>query len=224
VGSGPPLEALAAAARVPVDRLARADGLVRLAIAAVSRLEALCGTLAGAGVVAGSALATVETNALYAARLRERGARSAAPRVFPYTSPNAVAGECSIAFGLTGPSFSVGGGLHAGLEALIAGTLLVEGGDAERVVVVAVDEAGPTTRALAGEAVVSGAVALLLTASATDARARVGELHVRRGVAATGPVAAGHLALLPLVDEAFTGELTAASPPDALAVVRLERV
>jgi 3-oxoacyl-[acyl-carrier-protein] synthase-1/3-oxoacyl-[acyl-carrier-protein] synthase II len=135
-----------------------------------------------------------------------------------------VAGECSIAFGLTGPSFSVGGGLHAGLEALAAGTLLIEGGDAERVVVVAVDEAGPTTRALAGDAVISGAVALLLSASPTDAFARVGELHVRRGVPASGPLAAGHLALLPLVDGAFVGDLAAASPPDALAVVRLEPV
>jgi 3-oxoacyl-[acyl-carrier-protein] synthase-1/3-oxoacyl-[acyl-carrier-protein] synthase II len=224
VDTEPALDALATAARTTVDRLARADGLVRLAVAAVAQLEARCGTLAGAGVVVGSALATVETNALYAARIRERGARAAAPRVFPYTSPNAVAGECSMAFGLTGPSFSVGGGLHAGLEALAAATLLVEGGDADRVVVVAVDETGPTTRALAGDAVVSGAVALLLSASPTDAIARVGELHVRRGVPASGPLAAGHLALLPLAAGGFVGDLTAASPPDALAVVRLEAV
>ena len=138
------------------------------------------GPLAGAGIVVGSALATVETNALYAARIRERGARAAAPRVFPYTSPNAVAGECSIAFGLTGPTFAVGGGGLAGLEALAAATLLVEGGDADRVVVVAVDEAGPTTRALAGDAVVSGAVALVLSTSPTDAFARVGRWRLRR--------------------------------------------
>jgi 3-oxoacyl-[acyl-carrier-protein] synthase-1/3-oxoacyl-[acyl-carrier-protein] synthase II len=224
VDTEPPLDTLATAARTTIDRLARADGLVRLAVAAVAQLEARCGTLAGAGVVVGSALATVETNALYAARIRERGARAAAPRVFPYTSPNAVAGECSIAFGLTGPSFSVGGGLHAGLEALAAATLLVEGGDADRVVVVAVDETGPTTRALAGDAVVPGAVALLLSASPTDAIARVGELHVRRGIPASGPLAAGHLALLPLVAGHFVGDLAAASPPDAFAVVRLEAV
>ncbi|HEY3817126.1 MAG TPA: beta-ketoacyl synthase N-terminal-like domain-containing protein [Polyangiaceae bacterium] len=224
VATEPSLDALASAARVNVDRLARVDGLVRLALAAVASLETLCGTLAGAGIVVGSALATVETNTLYAARIRERGARAAAPRVFPYTSPNAVTGECSIAFGLTGPSFSVGGGLHAGLEALAAGTLLVEGGDADRVVVVAVDEGGPTTRALAGDAVVPGAVALLLSASDAGAVARVGELHVRRGVAAPGPVAAGHQALLPLLEGTFAGELTAASPPDAVAVVHLERV
>jgi len=224
VDAEPPLDALATGARTTVDRLDRAGALVRLAIAAVARLEGRTGTLAGAGVVVGSALATIETNALYAGRIRERGARAAAPRVFPYTSPNAVAGECSIAFGLTGPSFSVGGGLHAGLEALVAGALLVEGGDAERVVVVAVDEAGPTTRALVGDGVVSGAVALLLSASVTDAFARVGDLHVRRGVSVSGPLAAGHLALLPLAGGVFVGDLAAASPPDALAVVRLEPV
>ncbi len=224
VAAEPAVDALAAALGIPVDRLARADGLVHRALAAVAALEGLSGPLAGAGIVVGSALATVETNALYAARIRERGAHGAPPRVFPYTSPNAVPGECSIAFGLTGPSFSVGGGLHAGLEALAAATLLVEAGDAERVVVVAVDEGGPTTRALAGEAVVPGAVALLLSASSRDARARVGELHVRRGVPVRAAVGVGHQALLPLVDAAFAGDLVASSPPDGLAVVRIEAV
>jgi hypothetical protein len=207
--------------------------LVRLALAAVALLQGRAGRLSGAGLVTGSALATVETNAVFAARIRERGARAAAARVFPYTSPNAAAGECSIVFGLTGPSFAVGGGLHAGLEALAAGVLLVEGGDAERLVVVAVDPSGPATRALAGDAVVSGAVALLLSASPEDARARVGELHLRRGVVAAGPVAAvaaarpvaaGHLALLPLLDDGFAGELVSASPSDAVAHVRIEPV
>jgi 3-oxoacyl-[acyl-carrier-protein] synthase-1/3-oxoacyl-[acyl-carrier-protein] synthase II len=220
----PPLEALAAALGTPVDRLARADRLVHWALAAVRQLEALTGPLAGAGIVVGSALATVETNALYAARIRERGALAAPPRVFPYTSPNAVAGECSIAFGLTGPSFSVGGGLYAGLEALAAATLLVEGGDADRVVVVAVDEGGPTTAALSGDAVVPGAVALLLSASPQDARARVGRLHVQRGVAASGARGVGHQALLPLTDGGFVGDLAASSPPDGLAVVAIEAV
>jgi 3-oxoacyl-[acyl-carrier-protein] synthase II len=220
----PPLEALAASAGVPVDRLVRTDGLVRLALAALVLLEARCGKLGGAGLVVGSALATVETNALFAARIRERGPRAAPARVFPYTSPNAVAGECSIVFGLTGPSFAVGGGLHAGLEALAAAALLVEGGDAERVAVIAVDESGPTTRALAGGTVLSGAVALLLSASREEARARVGELHVRRGEPASGPLSTGHRALLPLLEDGFAGALSAASPPDACALVRIEPV
>jgi 3-oxoacyl-[acyl-carrier-protein] synthase II len=220
----PPLEALGPSLGVPVDRLERTDGLVRLALAALVLLEARSGKLGGAGLVVGSALATLETNALFAARIRERGARAAAARVFPYTSPNAVAGECSIVFGLTGPSFAVGGGLHAGLEALAAGALLVEGGDAERVAVIAVDESGPTTRALAAGAVLPGAVALLLSASREGARGRVGEIHVRRGEAASGPLATGHCALLPLLEDGFAGALSAASPPDACALVRIEPV
>ena len=223
-GVEPSLGALAASAGVPAERLARTDPLVRLALAALVRLEARCGTLRGAGVVVGSALATVETNAIFAARIRQRGAQAAAARLFPYTSPNVVAGECSLVFGLTGPSFAVGGGLHAALEALVAGVLLVEGGDAERVVVVAVDETGPTTRAMAGDALLSGAVALLLSASPEQARARVGEVHLRRGPPASGPLAAGHRALLPLLDDGFAGELAAASPPDAVALVRIEVV
>ncbi len=88
------VDELDACARTPVDRLVfvRADALVQLALAAVFRLEAACGPLAGAGVIVGSALATLETNALFAARIRERGTLAAEPRRFPYTSPNAVAG------------------------------------------------------------------------------------------------------------------------------------
>ena len=201
--SEPAVEELAARTGAPVDRLARADGLVRLALAAIARLQATAGPLGGAGVVVGSALATLETNALFQARLRERGARAAEPRRFPYTSPNAVAGECSIVFGLTGPSFSVGGGFHAGLEALAAATVLVEAGDAERIVVVAVDEIGPAATALGAGALRSGAVAVLLAAGAAGARARVGAIELRRGgdplaasggrAASAGASAGGHL-------------------------------
>jgi 3-oxoacyl-[acyl-carrier-protein] synthase-1/3-oxoacyl-[acyl-carrier-protein] synthase II len=220
----PTVEELVAATGLAADRLARADALVHWGLAACARLQAACGALRGAGVVAGTALGPIETNALFAARIRERGARAAEPRRFPYTSPNAVAGDCSIGFGLTGPGFSVGGGLHAALEALAAAALLVEGGDAERVVVVAADDAGPAAHALAGGALRSGAVAVLLTARPEGALARVGAMHLRRGDAdgaARAPVRAGHLALLPLVAAAGPCELTCASPPDAVARVEL---
>jgi 3-oxoacyl-[acyl-carrier-protein] synthase-1/3-oxoacyl-[acyl-carrier-protein] synthase II len=169
----------------------------------------------------GSAFGTLETNALFAARIREQGARAAEPRRFPYTSPNAVAGECSIAFGLTGPSFSTGGGMHAALEALAAGALLVESGDAERIVVVAVDEVGPVTRALGGTGARSGAVALLLSPDGAGALARVGTLQLRRGEAASAPVSPGHLALLPLVAVSGPCKLECSSPPDAFARIEL---
>jgi 3-oxoacyl-[acyl-carrier-protein] synthase-1/3-oxoacyl-[acyl-carrier-protein] synthase II len=217
------LEELAGATGWPLDRLARADSPVHGALGACARLQAACGPLRGAGVVAGTVLGPLETNALFAARIREAGARAAEPRRFPYTSPNAVAGECSVAFGLTGPSFSVGGGMHAALEALAAAALLVEGGDTERVVVVASDEDGPATRAMGGGAVQRGAVALLVTSSPEGAIARVGAIDLRRGSPTMAVVAAGHRALLPLVSAQGPCVLACASPPDATARVELVR-
>jgi 3-oxoacyl-[acyl-carrier-protein] synthase-1/3-oxoacyl-[acyl-carrier-protein] synthase II len=241
----PPLEALASATRFSLDRLARADALVHLALAAVAELELQCGTLAGAGIVLGTVLGTIETNASFALRLRERGAAAAEPRRFPYTSPNAAAGECSIAFGLTGPGFAVGGGPYAAIEALASAALLVEAGDAPRMVVVAVDDAGPVTQAIAGPALVSGAVAFLLTPSrissassqAASARARVGTATIRRcgprppiGPAAPerADVEIGHRALVALARGAREGgtplAVSCAVPPDALARIELEPV
>src|SRR5260370_32613338 len=52
------------------SKLARADGLVRAALAAVAELEAREGELAGAGVVVGHGLATLETNFAYETRIR----------------------------------------------------------------------------------------------------------------------------------------------------------
>jgi 3-oxoacyl-[acyl-carrier-protein] synthase II len=227
VACEPTVEEVVASARLPPERVARTDGLVRLALVAVARLRDAGVALDGAGLVVGSALATTETNALFAARIRDRGARAAEPRRFPYTSPNAVAGECAIAFALTGPGFSVGGGMHAALEALAAAALLVEAGDADRVVVVAADDVGPATRALAGDSLRGGAVALRVAASPEGAIARVGAISLRRAPsAASGVLAAthrcGHAALVPLVDTPGPCELLCASPPDVVATVRLD--
>ncbi len=221
--------------RVTAERLARTDDLVRLVLAAVASLRATGTKLDGAGLVVGSALATLETNALFAARVRERGALMAEPRRFPYTSPNATAGEASIVFGLTGPGFAVGGGLHAGLEALAAAAWLVEGADAERVVVVAVDEGGPATEALGfvrDHGVRTGAVATVVSADPAGALGRIGAIHLTRsaGAVARGATSAaspGHLALLPLVSSSSSGcpaRLESRSPPDAFARIALEAV
>jgi 3-oxoacyl-(acyl-carrier-protein) synthase len=218
----PPVEHLAAMTRTPLDRLLRADPLVRLALAAVAGLDAISGPLPGAGVVVGTALATLETNALFAARIRERGARHAEARRFPYTSPNAVAGQCSIAFGLTGPSFSVGGGMHAGLEALACAAVLVERGDADRIVVVAVDDVGPTSLATGDGSLQAGAVAVIVSMQASGgARARIGEIVLRRGEGVSEGHAPGHLALRPLLEARLPSELVASSPPDGYARVAL---
>jgi hypothetical protein len=126
-------------------------------------------------------------------------------------------------FGLTGPSFAVGGGLHAAVEALAIGALLVESGDAERMLVVGVDEAGPVSRALFGDQIGSGAVAVLLSAEARHARARVRSVVLRRGGGWVGPSApAGHRALLPLAGPIAPGSVESASPPDAFAQVVLQ--
>jgi 3-oxoacyl-[acyl-carrier-protein] synthase-1/3-oxoacyl-[acyl-carrier-protein] synthase II len=220
----PPLEVLADMLGTSMDRLARTDGLVRLALAAVAKLTQIEVSLAGAGVVIGSAQATIETNAVFAARIRDRGARAAEPRRFPYTSPNAVAGECSIAFGMTGPSFSMGGGPQAGLEAIAAGTLLVEAGDVPRVVVVAVDEVGPITRALLGASHRAGAVACLVSADSRGARARVGEIALRRGAPVEVAEGHGHVALRRLGAPGVPREMTCSAPPDFFARVVLDPV
>jgi 3-oxoacyl-[acyl-carrier-protein] synthase-1/3-oxoacyl-[acyl-carrier-protein] synthase II len=217
-----PIEELAVLTRMSVDRLGRVDGLVLRVLAAAAQLQAKEGPLAGAGIVVGTAMGPVETNALFAAHLRARGVRAAEPRRFPYTSPNAAAGECSIAFGLTGPGLSVGGGLHAGLEALATAAALVEAGDADRMVVVAADEAGPATRALAGDVLRAGAVAILLGAGdERRSRARIGRVSLRRGGAVTEAEGAGHLALVPLASPGLPPELRSSSPPDVTGRVEL---
>ncbi len=221
----PPIDALALDARMTIERLGRTDRLVRLALAAVARLEQRVGLLAGAGIVMGSAFATLETNAIFFARLRELGGRCVEPRRFPYTSPNAAPGECSIAFGLTGPSFAMGGGMHAAVEALAAAALLVEAGDADRIVVVAADdEVGGATRALGGEDLQCGAVALLLSADGRGARARIGDATLRRGLPVSERLAPGHLALVPLVGGALPDAVTSSSPPDSFARVALHPI
>lgn len=194
--------------RIPsrAARLGRACELSHLALMAVSEL-AKGQDLAGAGVVVGHAYATIDVNYMFYARVLERGPAGAEPQRFPYTTPQAVGGECSIAFGLTGPNVSVGSGLHGGLEALAVGAELVEAGDADRIVVVAVDVPGPAVRAVAAAAgwpvPALGAVAVLLgrAPGPRSGERRVLSYEVELGGPTREPVRIGHLALLPLVAE-----------------------
>ena len=148
--------------------------------------------------MAGHGLATLDTNALFDARKRERGARAVEPRLFPATSPNAIGGECAIVFGMTGPSFAVGAGLGGAMEALARGVELCAAADAERVVVIAADDLGPASRDLLRDAgwadrpAARGAVALLLEPARGESE-RVVDLDVPADHD-RGPV--GHLALL----------------------------
>jgi 3-oxoacyl-[acyl-carrier-protein] synthase-1/3-oxoacyl-[acyl-carrier-protein] synthase II len=198
------LEALSTLTGVARDRLARLDTLCRLGLRALAELSAKVGrpALEGAGIVAGHALATVDTNDRFDARRRARGPNAVDPRLFPATSPNAVAGECAIVYKLTGPSFAVCSGLDGATEALGCAAELVAAGDVDRMVVLAADDAGPASRDLllytsqADRPFAQGAVALLLDASPPDSAARPIDLGLRPDHAGS-PI--GHLALLPLV-------------------------
>lgn len=196
------------------DKIARTDRLVRSTMAAVAALEDAVGPLRGAGIVVGHGLATLETNAAFWDRIGKSGAARAEPRRFPFTTPNAGAGETAIAFGLTGPAFAVGGGAHGGLEALSVARTLVAAGVAERIVVVAVDEGGEASRWLA-PGTSEGAVALLVSADAVvdggallEAEVTLAEGPPPDADADAGPVTA-HAALLPLARPASgVSELT----------------
>lgn len=173
------------------DRIARADLLVRLTMAATAKLEDLVGpsgNLGGAGIVVGHGLATMETNGAFQEKIAAGGARRAEPRRFAYTTPNAAAGECAVAFGLLGPAFAVGGGPHGGLEAISVAADLVRARVADRIVVVAVDEVGDVTRRLVPGAsgtlddvakMTSGAVALLVSSEPSAGGARLESASVR---------------------------------------------
>jgi 3-oxoacyl-(acyl-carrier-protein) synthase len=100
------------------------------------------------GVVVGMAAATLENDDAFDRGLREKGARGAAPRKFPPTSPNLPPGQCAIAFGLGGPSLSVGADPAAAIEALLVAHDLVAAGDAEAMVVVAAEDVGDVVRAI----------------------------------------------------------------------------
>lgn len=142
-------EHLARSAQIPSVHLARLDLLSGLAVAAAHDAVARAPELPKerTGVVIGTAAATLENNEIFDRRRRERGPRGVEPRRFPATSPNLVAGQVSIAFGLLGPSLSVGAGLSASLEALLAAYDLLAAGDADAMLVIAAEDARETVHA-----------------------------------------------------------------------------
>jgi 3-oxoacyl-[acyl-carrier-protein] synthase II len=180
LGVGDPagsIAALAAALGASPDRLARVDALTRLALGAVADLARQLGrdAVASAALVVGHDLANIATNALYARRLIERGGRAVEARRFPYTSPNACAGEISIAFGIRGPTLAVGGGPGLRSQALEVARDLCSSRLAQACVVVEIVERSDVGDALlaalgraqgpAGDAPPSFAFARLLRAT-----------------------------------------------------------
>jgi 3-oxoacyl-[acyl-carrier-protein] synthase II len=162
------LEQLGRVTQIPSVHLARLDPLSALAVAAAASAfsKVPASAKARTGVVVGTAAATIENNEAFDRKLRERGPRGVEPRRFPCTSPNLAAGQVSIAFGLRGPSLSVGAGLSAAIESLVVAHDLLAAGDADAIIVCAVEDVGDSVRALwtaAGWPVPAhGALAVLL--------------------------------------------------------------
>ena len=152
----PDLALIARVTSIPELDLERFDRPSLLGLAAIaSLLETLeLGAEArkSCGVLVGTMSASLEVNELFAARMRERGARGAEPRRFPATSPNLAPGRAAIAFGLQGPALSVGASAAASLEALLLGIELLEAGDAESLFVLALEDVGPVVRDVFGAA------------------------------------------------------------------------
>ncbi|MFI5297820.1 MAG: beta-ketoacyl synthase N-terminal-like domain-containing protein [Polyangiales bacterium] len=167
VEAAPDLVTLAERLGLARDRLARMDASTQLALAAVDALATKVSRdkLAGCALVLGTFVATTEVNALYDAGIANKGAAFAEARRFAYTTPNAAAGECAIAFALTGPNLCVGRGPDAAVEADEVARDLLRARDARRVVVVTTETAGTLSRAIveaAGGRAHPGATAWLL--------------------------------------------------------------
>jgi hypothetical protein len=147
----------AAAVRAPIDvsayksspRIARADRLTRIvAMVAARALRALPdrSTVESRSVIVASTLASAHTNEAFERR-RVRTGRPV-PRDFPYTAPNAAAGELAAALQARGPTLALVGGMDVGLAAIERACRWVHSGASERVIVVAA-ECPPETGTIA---------------------------------------------------------------------------
>lgn len=156
------------AGRVLTDpmKLGRMDGLSSLAVAAAVGVHGRVAMTERTLLVVGTAAATLEIDADFERRRRRRGPE---PRRFPATSPNLCAGECTIALGLSGPSFSVGASPAAAIEALLVAHDWIVSGRVDTAIVIAAEHVGDTVQALwaAGEwpLPAHGSVAAVLTAA-----------------------------------------------------------
>jgi 3-oxoacyl-[acyl-carrier-protein] synthase-1/3-oxoacyl-[acyl-carrier-protein] synthase II len=200
-------ERLAGVLVAPPERLPRSDLLSELAVAAAAevlrdaRARGIELDPLRTGVIVGSASSSLEADAQFGARVLERGTLAAEPRRFPATSPNACAGHVAIAFGLGGPSHSVGAGIAAGREAVEVARDWVAAGDADAMLVLSVEHVGAAAeQALAALGLPppsSGSFGLLLTAR--EAGPVVSPELLEAAFLAGQPVKAGFVGLEALV-------------------------
>lgn len=189
------------------ERLARTDRVCHLALLAAYRaLGAPPAAPRPIAVVYGSALASLVTNVRYYDKVQRRGLRMADPKRFPYTSPNAAAGEVAIAFGLVGPNVCLTSGFASGVQALVVAARLVARGRAPAALAVVADawaEEAARVLDLAGVSLADGpregAAALLVEPEGTPGAAwLLDELAEGNDLApSSGPVAP---ACAPLLD------------------------
>jgi len=159
----------------PLDRVSRIDEISALAATSVARLIESSGVpiadLRAGAVIVGHALATIDINHRFYARVLAKGPTAAEPRLFPPTSPNLVSGQIAILFSIGGPSAAVCRGADGGVEALEIAHDLVAAGIVDVALAVAVDSLGRASREVAGHLGVelsNGATAVLLSSARTD--------------------------------------------------------
>ncbi len=184
------------------DRIPRADRVTQLGALALARATR---TLAprdseGVAVITASVLATADTNERF--ERRRMALRPPEPRAFPYTAPNAAAGEFSIALRAHGPTLALVGGHEVALAAIERASRWIVRGMASRVIVVATECPPPTARVVSPPGVdpVECAAAVVLEAADPEVHDdHVVMRYVREGAAgavnaspllSVGPVAA----------------------------------
>ena len=170
----------AAGARVSRDRILRIDELSSLCLSAVADVLSQGHGVPNStdcGVVVGTATATIDANAEFDARRRQRGAARVEPRRFPSTSPNLAAGNVATVFGWHGPAVAVGGGVAASVEALLVAHDLVASGDATCCWCIAAEVAGEAATSIwqssGWPSPVRGSLAVLLGRSDSSGAGRL---------------------------------------------------
>ena len=125
--------------RLVGDRFRRATRECLLGVAAVRALLESSGRSPADLAGSGTALLYVTAAGYGASNRAFIEATTAGTLHFPYTAPSAVPGEVAIEFGLTGPYVIFVGGATATIEALAQAARLVERGECERALVLAVE-------------------------------------------------------------------------------------
>lgn len=137
-----PLDVVPASARTRIGRL---DRVCRLALSAAhlavhdAALPLPLATPERVGLVYGTGLGCLLSDAEFFEKVVAQGAASASPRVFAYTVSSAAAGEISIALGMHGANATLHMGMAAGAGALGYAVDLITGGRADVVLAGAAD-------------------------------------------------------------------------------------